>query len=453
MSFNEECGIFGIFNIKDSVTYTILGLHALQHRGQESAGIITSDSDRFHMHKTLGLVSENFNTEEIIKELSGNSAIGHVRYSTTGDGGIQNIQPLSAHLNFGEIAIAHNGNLTNTEEIKQKLIKQGCLFQSSTDTEIILHLIAISKKIHIIDKIKEALQEISGAYSLVIMTKDAIFAIKDPLGIRPLCLGKINNCYSIASESTAFDINGGKLIRELDPGEILRINNNGLYPYKFYELTKESRFCIFEYVYFSKPDSIINQKTISEVRKQIGMELAEEAPVDADIIIPIPDSGVPAAIGYANYLQIPFDMAIIRNHYVGRTFIEPSNKIRNLGVKLKHLICKETIKDKKVVLIDDSIVRGNTAKKITQMIRKAGAKEVHFRIACPPIISPCFYGIDTPDKKDLISANMTVKEIEQLLDVDSLKFLSIKGLYKAINHDKKLPKYCDACLTERYPVK
>ena len=450
----EECGVFAIYGQKDAAAYTALGLHALQHRGQESAGIVSYNNEEFFSHKDMGLVGDIFGSEEIISDLPGHCAIGHVRYSTAGESSLRNVQPLFAHYEFGGMAIAHNGNLTNADVIRQKLITMGCLFQSSSDTEVIIHLVATSKKKELIDRLSESLKEIEGAYSLVAMTNKRIIGVRDPYGVRPLCIGKLDESYVFASETTALDIIGAEFVRDVEPGEIVWANKDGLHSKKPFD-EKPSKFCIFEYVYFSRPDSFLNGQSVNTVRKQIGVELAREFPVDADVVVPIPDSGVPAAIGFAQESGIPFDMGIIRNHYIGRTFIQPSDKIRNLGVKLKHLTCKATVEGKSVVLIDDSIVRGTTSKKIVELLRNAGAKHVHFRVASPPTIDPCFYGIDTPEKDELIASQKTIKEIAKSIGVTSLEFLSIDGLYRAVGESKRnsdLPQFCDACFTGLYPI-
>ncbi len=450
----EDCGIFGIYNQKDAAAYTILGLHALQHRGQESAGIVTYDGKSFYSHRAYGLVGDNFSSENVIEELPGDVAIGHVRYSTTGETALRNIQPLFAHYEFGGMAIAHNGNLTNVNEVRKRLIKRGCIFQSTTDTEIIIHLIATSTETNLIDRLTKALREVTGAYSLIAMTDKRIIGVRDPHGVRPLSIGRLGDSYIIASETTAFDINGAEFVRDVEPGEIVWIDKDGIHNCNPFTPVP-SKFCIFEYVYFSRPDSVVEGKTVAEVRKNIGIELAREAPVDADVVVPVPDSGVPGAIGYARESNIPFDMAIIRNHYVGRTFIQPTEKIRQLGVKLKHLTVRESVRGKRVVLIDDSIVRGTTSTKIVQMIRQAGAKQVHIRVAAPPITDPCFYGIDTPIKDDLMAAHNSIEKMREIIGVDSLEYLSINGLYRAVasvERNNNMPQYCDACFTGEYPI-
>jgi amidophosphoribosyltransferase len=459
--FQEECGVFGIYNSKEASINTALGLHALQHRGQEAAGIVSlqeasnqQDAEIF-VHFADGLVSDNFTSNEVIKKLPGNCAIGHVRYSTAGKKTARNYQPLFADLNCGFLALAHNGNLTNANVLRKKLISLGAIFQSTMDTEVIIHLIALSKKTTLTEKIIDATSQIEGAFSLVILHQEGIFAIRDPYGVRPLSLAKLNDSWVVASETCAFDIIGAKWQRDLQHGEMLIINKNGiksLYPFP----AKPSKFCIFEYVYFSRPDSFIENQYVYEMRKNIGIELAKEVcSLNADVVVPVPDSGVPAAIGFALQSGIPFELGIIRNHYVGRTFIEPTDKIRHFGVKLKHNANLAVLKNKKVVLIDDSIVRGTTSKKIVQMVREAGAKEIHFLIASPPTISPCFYGVDTPEKKDLLASYMSQEEIRQFIGADNLQYLSLNSLYLAITktaRNNKNPQYCDACFSNQYPI-
>ncbi len=459
--FQEECGVFGIYNSKEASINTALGLHALQHRGQEAAGIVSlqeasnqEDAEIF-VHFADGLVSDNFTSNEVIKKLPGNCAIGHVRYSTAGKKTARNYQPLFADLNCGFLALAHNGNLTNANVLRKKLISLGAIFQSTMDTEVIIHLIALSKKTTLTEKIIDATSQIEGAFSLVILHQEGIFAIRDPYGVRPLSLAKLNDSWVVASETCAFDIIGAKWQRDLQHGEMLIINKNGiksLYPFP----AKPSKFCIFEYVYFSRPDSFIENQYVYEMRKNIGIELAKEVgSLNADVVVPVPDSGVPAAIGFALQSGIPFELGIIRNHYVGRTFIEPTDKIRHFGVKLKHNANLAVLKNKKVVLIDDSIVRGTTSKKIVQMVREVGAKEIHFLIASPPTISPCFYGVDTPEKKDLLASYMSQEEIRQFIGADNLQYLSLNSLYLAITktaRNNKNPQYCDACFSNQYPI-
>lgn len=451
----EECGIFAIHNSCDAAVNTALGLHALQHRGQEAAGIVTMSGEYFSAHFADGLVSDNFNSPDVVNKLEGNSAIGHVRYSTAGKKSARNYQPIYAQLNFGFLAVAHNGNLTNANILRNRLIQRGAIFQSTMDTEVIIHLIALSQKSSLVEKIIDAVSQIEGAFSLVIIHKDGIFAIRDPNGVRPLSIGRLGDSVVVASETCAFDIIGAKFERDVAHGEMVIIDNNGIKSLQPFEV-KPSKLCVFEYIYFARPDSVIEGKNVYAMRKNIGVELAKEVKIDADIVVPVPDSGVPAAIGYAAQSQIPFELGIIRNHYVGRTFIEPTDKIRHFGVKLKHNANIEVVKGKRVILVDDSLVRGTTSKKIVQMMRDAGAKEVYMLIACPPTIAPCFYGVDTPDKKDLIAANHSNDEIAKIIGVDKLAYISIDGLYRAIEGSKRNeenPQYCDACFTDKYPIR
>ena len=451
----EECGIFGVFGHPDAAALTALGMHALQHRGQESAGIVSFDGKHFNNEPYLGLVGDHFTKASVIDKLPGNSALGHVRYSTTGNTSLKNIQPLFADLIGGGIACAHNGNLTNGIELRNNLVKKGAIFQSTTDTEALLHLIAQSNKTTIIKKIIDALFELEGAYSIGLLTNKKLIAIKDPLGIRPLVLGELNGAIIISSETCALDIIGANYTRDIDNGEVVVIDNNGIKSYKPFPKVK-AKPCIFEYIYFARPDSIIGGKNVYDCRKKMGKQLAKELKTDADIVIPVPDSGVPAALGYAEASNIPYNLGIIRNHYVGRTFIEPTQTIRQLGIKLKHNTNKILIENKKVVLIDDSIVRGTTAIKIVEMMRNAGALEVHMRISSPPIKFPDFYGIDTPRPSELIASSKTVEEIKNLLKLDSLHFLSLDGLYKSMGHecrDNINPQYTDHCFTGEYPTK
>ena len=451
----EECGIFGVFGHPDAAALTALGMHALQHRGQESAGIVSFDGKHFNNEPYLGLVGDHFTKASVIDKLPGNSALGHVRYSTTGNTSLKNIQPLFADLIGGGIACAHNGNLTNGIELRNNLVKKGAIFQSTTDTEALLHLIAQSNKTTIIKKIIDALFELEGAYSIGLLTNKKLIAIKDPLGIRPLVLGELNGAIIISSETCALDIIGANYTRDIDNGEVVVIDNNGIKSYKPFPKVK-AKPCIFEYIYFARPDSIIGGKNVYDCRKKMGKQLAKELKTDADIVIPVPDSGVPAALGYAEASNIPYNLGIIRNHYVGRTFIEPTQTIRQLGIKLKHNTNKILIENKKVVLIDDSIVRGTTAIKIVEMMRNAGALEVHMRISSPPIKFPDFYGIDTPNPSELIASSKSVEEIKNLLKLDSLHFLSLDGLYKSMGHecrDNINPQYTDHCFTGEYPTK
>lgn len=451
----EECGIFAIYGSPDAAVNTALGLHALQHRGQEAAGIVTMSGESFSAHFADGLVADNFTAQEVVKKLEGNSAIGHVRYSTAGKKTARNYQPIYAELSSGFLALAHNGNLTNAATLRKQLINHGAIFQSTMDTEVIIHLIALSQKPTLIEKIIDATSQIEGAFSLVIIHKDGIVALRDPHGVRPLVIGKLGDTYVAASETCALDIIGAKFERDVEHGEMVIIDKDGIKSLKPYA-PKPPKFCIFEYIYFARPDSAIEGKNVYEMRKNIGIQLAREIKIDADVIVPIPDSGVPAAIGYSLESKIPFELGIIRNHYVGRTFIEPTDRIRHFGVKLKHNANLSVIKGKRVILIDDSIVRGTTSKKIVQMIRDAGAKEVHMLIASPPTISPCFYGVDTPDKKDLIASSSSIEEIKKMIGADNLGYISIDGLYQAIvsaKRNNENPQYCDACFSDQYPIR
>ena len=454
-SLNEECGVFGIYGNDDAAAHTALGLHALQHRGQEAAGIVTTDDGYFYSHKALGRVGDNFNSQDVIDDLRGANAIGHVRYSTSGGKQARNIQPVFAEFSFGGMAIAHNGNLTNAITLRKKLIDQGAIFQSTMDTEIFIHLIATSKESKVTDRVIDALSQVQGAYSLVAITQKKLIAARDPLGVRPLVLGKLGDSYIFSSETCGLDIIGADYIRDVEAGELIVIDKNGLHSSKPFG-DNNKRFCIFEYVYFARPDSVVEKKSVYNVRKQIGAELAKESKVEADIVVPVPDSGVPAAIGYAAEAKIPFELGIIRSHYVGRTFIEPTDNVRNLGVKLKHNANQCVIKGKDVILIDDSIVRGTTSKKIVAMIREAGARKVHMRIASPPTTNSCYYGVDTPEREKLIAAQHNTAEIAKIIGVDSLEFLSVDGLYRAMGEESRRdenPGFCDACFTGDYPIK
>lgn len=452
--FRDECGVFGIYGYPDAAAHCALGLHALQHRGQEAAGIVAYDGSQFYSHRALGLVGDNFNRPELIHGLKGEQAIGHVRYSTAGETMLRNVQPLFAELSFGGLALAHNGNLTNAFTLRRQLISKGCLFQSTSDTEVIVHLMAISLKQTIEERLLEALEQITGAYSLVAMSEKFLMAARDPLGVRPLVLGKLDDAYVVASETCAFDIIGAKFVRDIEAGEVIVITDEGLRSTFPFKNKPSSRFCVFEYIYFARPDSLLDGRNVYEGRKRIGAELARETALDADVVVPVPDSGVPAAIGYAAESGIPFELGIIRNHYVGRTFIEPTQNVRNLGVKLKHNANFAMLKGKRVILVDDSIVRGTTSKKIVQMVREAGAKEVHMRIASPPTTHSCFYGVDTPSREQLLASNHSVEEIAKIINVDSLAFISLDGLYRAMGelHRNATPQFCDACFTGDYPI-
>ena len=451
----EECGLFGIYGMADAATHTALGLHALQHRGQEAAGIAAYDGEQFHIHRALGLVGDNFNSPETMAQLNGDMAIGHVRYSTTGGTILRNIQPLFADFKFGGLAIAHNGNLTNAYKIRQELVQRGCIFQSTCDTETIIHLIAISEYGRVVDRITDALGQVEGAYSLIAITQKKLIGLRDPYGVRPLVLGRLGEAWILSSETCALDIIGAEFVRDVEPGEIVIIDTKGLQSIKPFNKSP-NRFCIFEYIYFARPDSVMEGRSVYDVRKAIGAELARESHVDADLVVPVPDSGVPAAIGYASKAKVPFELGIIRNHYVGRTFIEPSDQIRHLGVRLKHNANAAGLKGKRVVLVDDSIVRGTTCVKIVEMVRNAGAKEVHMRVSSPPTAHPCFYGIDTPQKSELLAANYDVEAMAKHIGVDSLSFISIDGLYRALGEsgrDMEIPQYCDACFSGDYPIR
>ncbi len=452
----EECGIFGISNHIDSSKLVALGLHALQHRGQEGCGIVSFDGKNYHSEKKQGLVSDHFTKINVIKKLPGNFAIGHNRYSTTGETSLRNIQPFFADLYGGGLSIAHNGNLTNAISLREKLVKDGAIFRTTSDTETIVQLIAKSKRSKIIDKIIEALFQIQGGYSLVMMTNKKLIGVRDPLGIRPLVIGKLQDSFIFASETCALDIVGAKFIREVENGEIIVIENKTLKSIKPFPI-KKARPCIFEYIYFARPDSIIDGKCAYEFRKNLGKQLAIETKhAGAEIIVPVPDSGVPAAIGFAEESKKKFELGLIRNHYVGRTFIEPTQNIRSLGVKLKLSATKSIIKDKSIILIDDSLVRGTTCSKIVKMLYKSGAKEVHVRIACPEILFPDFYGVDMPTKEELLANNKNLDEMTEFLKCKSLKFLSLKGLYAALgkgDRNNSYPQFSDHYFTGEYPVK
>ena len=451
----EECGVFGIFNNKDSAALTALGLHALQHRGQEGCGIVTFDGKKFYAERRLGLVGDNFTKGKIIEKLPGTCAIGHNRYSTSGNNLIKNVQPFFADLHLGGISIAHNGNLSNAFHLRKELVKTGSIFQTTSDTETIVQLIAKSKRAKIIDKIIDSLFKIQGGYALTILLNNQLIGIRDPFGIRPLVIGKLNKSYVLASETCAFDIIGAKFIREVENGEIVIITKDGLESIKPFPKIKE-RPCIFEYIYFSRPDSIIKNSSYYEYRKKLGIQLAKESHVESDLIVPVPDSGVPAAIGYSEQLNKNVQLGIIRNHYIGRTFIEPTQQIRSLGVKLKHNVNRTLIKNKSLILIDDSLVRGTTSVKIIKMLYEAGAREVHLRIASPPIKYPDYYGVDTPSKNELLASKNSLDEMRKIVNAKTLKFLSIEGLYKAMGFEKRnhsYPQFTDHCFTGEYPIK
>ena len=451
----EECGIFAIFGHAQASAHAALGLHALQHRGQEAAGIVSFGGGMFHSHRAVGLIGDTFSRRSVIEGLPGHTAIGHARYSTTGASMMRNVQPLFADFAFGGLAVAHNGNLTNAMLLRHRLVGAGSLFQSTSDTEVIIHLIARSQRQDIVGRVVDALREVEGAWSLVALFDDCVMGGRDPLGVRPLVLGRLDGAWLLASETVALDILGAEFVRDIEPGEIVVIDKDGLRSLRPFA-PEPNRFCIFEYVYFSRPDSVVEGKGVYEVRKRIGAELARESGVPADVVVPVPDSGVPAAIGYAQESGVGFELGIIRNHYVGRTFIEPSDHIRNLGVKLKHNANRVSLAGKRVILVDDSIVRGTTSTKIVGMVRAAGAVEVHMRIASPPTTHSCFYGVDTPERSKLLAARYSVEEMARIIGVDSLAFLSIDGLYRAVGEarrDGALPQYCDACFTGDYPTR
>ena len=450
----EECGVFGIFGHPAAAAITALGLHALQHRGQEAAGIVSFDGHRFNSERRLGLVGEHFSKASTIERLPGKRAIGHVRYSTTGETILRNVQPLFSEISSGGFAVAHNGNLTNGLTLRRNLVNDGAIFQSTSDTEAILHLVARSRRPRLIERFIEALRQIEGAYSLVCLSNKKLIGARDPLGIRPLVLGELDGCYILASETCALDIIGARFIRDIENGEIVVISENGiesLHPFP----KRPMRPCIFEYIYFARPDSIVHGRSVYEVRKAMGKELARETALDADVIVPVPDSGVPAALGFSQESGIPFELGIIRNHYIGRTFIQPTQSIRELGVRLKHSANRAAIAGKKIVLIDDSIVRGTTSVKIVQMMREAGAREVHFRISSPPITHPDYYGIDTPERDKLLAATHSLEEMRDYIGCDSLAFLSVDGLYRAMGEagrDSARPQFTDHCFTGAYPT-
>ena len=447
----EECGVFGIFGNKDAAALTALGLHALQHRGQEGCGIVSSDGKKFYAERRIGLVGDNFTKGKILEKLPGNYAIGHNRYSTAGSNLIKNVQPFFADLHTGGIGIAHNGNLSNALNLRKELVKNGSIFQTTSDTETIVQLIAKSKRPKIID----TLFKIQGGYALTILTNKELIGIRDQFGIRPLVIGKLNKSYVLASETCAFDIIGAKFIREVENGEIVIITESGLESIKPFPKMKE-RPCIFEYIYFSRPDSIIKKTSFYEYRKRLGAELAKESHIESDLIIPVPDSGVPAAIGYSEEIKNNYELGIIRNHYVGRTFIEPTQQIRSLGVKLKHNVNKSLIKNKSLILIDDSLVRGTTSVKIIKMLYEAGAKEIHLMIASPPIKYPDYYGVDTPDQNELLASKLDLEGMRKFINATTLEFLSLEGLYKSMGYEKRnssYPQFTDHCFTGEYPVK
>ena len=450
----EKCGVFGIYGHPEAAAITALGLHALQHRGQEAAGIVAFDGKRFHSERRLGLVGDTFSRREVIERLPGSAAVGHTRYSTTGETILRNVQPLFAELNAGGFAVAHNGNLTNGLTLRRELVKNGAMMQSTTDTEVILHLVAHSKRNSFIDRYIEALRAIEGAYALVALTNKKLVGARDPLGIRPLVLGELDGCPILASETCALDIIGAKYIRDIEPGEVVVFDEKGAQSHKPFS-PQPPRPCIFEYIYFARPDSINDGRSVYDTRKRMGEELARETHVEADVVVPVPDSGVPAALGYSRQSGIPFELGIIRNHYVGRTFIQPTQSVRELGVRMKHSANRAAIAGKRIILIDDSLVRGTTSKKIVKMMRDAGATEVHFRIASPPITHPDYYGIDTPDRAGLLAATHSLEQMRELIGADSLAFVSVDGIYRAMGEPGRnpaQPKFADHCFTGDYPT-
>jgi amidophosphoribosyltransferase len=454
-SLHEECGVFGIFGHPDAGALTVLGLHALQHRGQEAAGIVTHDGMQFIAERHAGHVGDAFGGDSAhAQALKGTQALGHVRYSTTGGSLVRNIQPMYADLAGGGIALAHNGNLTNANVLRDELVRAGAIFQSTSDTEAILHLMARSRSRLTVDKLVDALKQVEGAYSLVALTAKKLIGVRDPWGVRPLVLGELDDAPILASETCALDIIGARFVRDVEPGEIVVATREGIESFHPFA-PQRRRFCVFEYVYFARPDSVVEGRNVYDARRRIGAELAMEAPADADMVVPVPDSGVPAALGYATASGLPFELGIIRNHYVGRTFIEPSDPIRHLGVRLKHNPNRSLLKGKRVVLVDDSIVRGTTSKKIVEMVRDAGAREVHFRIASPPTTHSCFYGVDTPNNEELLAHRMSIEEMRTYICADSLAFISMDGLYRAAGEpgrNAREPQFCDACFSGDYPI-
>jgi amidophosphoribosyltransferase len=456
---HEECGVFGVIGVTDAANFVALGLHALQHRGQEAGGIVTHCAETgFNSARRFGYVRDNFTKSAVMETLPGSIGIGHVRYSTAGSKGataIRDVQPFFGEFSMGGSAIAHNGNITNATALRKELIERGSIFQSSSDSECIIHLMARSIQKNIPERMKDALRRVEGAFSIVAMTRTKLIGVRDPLGVRPLVLGRLGDGWALSSETCALDIIGAEFIREIEPGEMVVIDGKGLESFHPFERQKP-RFCIFEHVYFSRPDSVQGGRSVYETRRQIGVELAKESPVEADLVCPVPDSGTPAAIGYSQQSGIPYAMGIIRNQYMGRTFIEPTEQIRNMGVRLKLNVNRALIKGKRVILVDDSVVRGTTSRKIKDMILDAGAAEVHFRIASPPTAWPCFYGVDTPERSKLLAATMSEDEMRDWIGVDSLKFVSLDGLYRAAGEakgrNKASPQYCDACFSGEYPV-
>ncbi len=447
--FREECAVFGIYGHREAANLTYLGLYALQHRGQEGSGIVSGDGQYVNLEKGMGLVADIY-TKRVLRRLPGHMAIGHNRYSTAGESHLKNVQPLMVNFALGNLALAHNGNLINAGMLRSELEAYGAIFQSATDSEVIIHLIAHSRAGTLLARVIDALNQVRGAFSIVLLTDEGIIAAKDPYGLRPLCVGRLRDSWVVASETCAFDLIGAEYVRELEPGELIVLDKQGMASHHPF-VTRSPALCVFEYVYFARPDSrIFGAGAVYSTRKALGRQLAKESPVPADVVIPVPDSGVAAALGFSDGAGIPFEHGLIRNHYVGRTFIEPEQSIRHFGVKVKLNAVPEILVGKRVVVIDDSIVRGTTSRKIVKLIRQAGAKEVHLRISSPPIISPCFYGIDTPTKRELIGSSHTVQEIRKYITADSLAYLSLEGMLNAV--PKAADQYCNACFTERYPI-
>jgi amidophosphoribosyltransferase len=448
--FHDQCGVFGIFGHPEAANMTYLGLHALQHRGQESAGIVTSDGERLFAHRAMGLVQDAF-TQDQLSKLPGHIAIGHVRYSTAGASHIKNAQPIAVDYAHGSLAVCHNGNLTNADELRSELEERGSIFQSDTDTEVFVHLVAVSKEVAVEDRIADALSHVKGAYSLLFLTESAVVAVRDPMGIRPLCLGVLQDggdAHVVASEPCAFDLIGAKYLRDVEPGEMVILDGRSVRSVRP-QASAPRRMCVFEYVYFARPDSTLGGRSVYEVRRAFGRALAKELPVEADVVVPVPDSGVPAAIGFAAERQLPFDLGLLRSHYVGRTFIEPQQSIRHFGVRLKLSTVEPVLKGRRVVVVDDSIVRGTTSRKIVKMVRDAGAREVHMRISSPPTQWPCYYGIDTPTRRELIASSHSVDEIARYITADSLGYLSLEGMLRAVGGEGSL---CHACFSGQYSI-
>ncbi|MFQ5780932.1 MAG: amidophosphoribosyltransferase [Nitrospiria bacterium] len=449
---HEACGIFGVYGHPEAANLTYLGLYSLQHRGQEASGIVSYDGQTFYQEKGAGLVADIF-SEDRLKRLKGKAAIGHNRYSTTGGSSLDNIQPIMVNYALGTLSLVHNGNLINANFLRDELEAYGAIFQSTMDTEVIIHLIAHSRQKRLVERITETLSRVRGAYSLLFLSEEGMVGVRDPYGVRPLSLGRMKDGYVLASETCAFDLIEAEFIRDIEPGEIIQINDQGISSFKPFGSVPPAQ-CVFEYVYFSRPDSHVFNRSVYEIRKRLGKELAIESRVSADVVIPVPDSGVPAALGFSEVSQMPYDTGLIRNHYVGRTFIEPQQSIRHFGVKIKLNAVQGVLEGKRVVVVDDSLVRGTTSRKIVKMIRAAGAKEIHVRISSPPIVSPCFYGIDTPTREELVASDHDVDEIRRYMTADSLAYLSTEGMFRAVYHSESGENrhFCTACFTENYPI-